>query len=219
MSNGRVELGLGAGWYDAEHTAYGIPFPPLGERFERLEEQLAIITGLWSTPVGRPVLLRRAHYQLADSPALPKPVQQPGPSDHRGRRGPETDPAAGRAVRRRVQRPLPLHRRHGPAIRRGAGCLHGGRSRPGHADHCRRRRSSAVAATRRRSLAGRAPSAARWTSCGRTACADDPTRCCPGSSDFATAGAQRVYLQMLDLTDLEHLELIAEDVLPVCASY
>src|SRR5580704_10818810 len=52
MSGGRVELGLGAGWYDGEHTAYGIPFPALGERFERLDEQLAIITGLWSTPPG-----------------------------------------------------------------------------------------------------------------------------------------------------------------------
>ena len=59
MSGGRVELGLGAGWYEREHQAYGIPFPPLGERFDRLEEQLAIITGLWSTPAGEPFSLRR----------------------------------------------------------------------------------------------------------------------------------------------------------------
>ncbi len=52
MSGGRVELGLGTGWFEQEHTAYGIPFPPLGERFERLEEQLQIVTGLWSTPPG-----------------------------------------------------------------------------------------------------------------------------------------------------------------------
>ena len=52
MSGGRVELGIGAGWYEAEHTAYGVPFPPVGERFDRYEEQLAILTGLWSTPVG-----------------------------------------------------------------------------------------------------------------------------------------------------------------------
>ena len=52
MSGGRVELGLGAGWFEAEHRAYGIPFPPLGERFERLEEQLEIITGLWTSPPG-----------------------------------------------------------------------------------------------------------------------------------------------------------------------
>ena len=52
MSGGRVELGLGAGWFDGEHRAYGIPFPGVQERFDRLEEQLAIVTGLWSTPVG-----------------------------------------------------------------------------------------------------------------------------------------------------------------------
>ena len=52
MSGGRVELGIGAGWYDAEHAAYAIPFPPTGERFDRLEDQLAILTGLWATPEG-----------------------------------------------------------------------------------------------------------------------------------------------------------------------
>ena len=79
MAGGRVELGLGAGWYEAEHTAYGIPFPPLGERFERLEEQLALITGLWATPEGTTFTWEGAHYQVVDSPALPKPVQRPGP--------------------------------------------------------------------------------------------------------------------------------------------
>ena len=79
MSGGRVELGLGSGWYDAEHTAYGIPFPALGERFERLDEQLAIVTGLWTTPVGERFSFAGRHYQIADSPALPKPVQAPRP--------------------------------------------------------------------------------------------------------------------------------------------
>ncbi|MFM2077481.1 MAG: hypothetical protein RJA49_1371, partial [Actinomycetota bacterium] len=79
MSNGRVELGLGAGWFAAEHEAYGIPFPPLGERFDRLEEQLAVITGLWGTPAGSTFDHAGAHYQLGSSPALPKPVQSPPP--------------------------------------------------------------------------------------------------------------------------------------------
>ena len=52
MSGGRVELGLGAGWFEAEHQAYGIPFPAVGERFDRLAEQLEIVTGLWTTPPG-----------------------------------------------------------------------------------------------------------------------------------------------------------------------
>jgi alkanesulfonate monooxygenase SsuD/methylene tetrahydromethanopterin reductase-like flavin-dependent oxidoreductase (luciferase family) len=71
MSKGRIELGLGAGWFDEEHTAYGIPFPSVGQRFEKLEEQLAIITGLWTTDVGSTFDFVGKHYQLAKSPALP----------------------------------------------------------------------------------------------------------------------------------------------------
>src|SRR6266508_472959 len=79
MSGGRVELGLGSGWYEGEHNAYGVPFPSQGERFERLEEQLAIVTGLWTTPVGEQFSHSGTHYTLTDSPALPKPVQTPHP--------------------------------------------------------------------------------------------------------------------------------------------
>src|SRR3954463_331109 len=78
MSGGRVELGLGAGWFEAEHTAYGIPFPPLGERFDRLEEQLAVITGMWRTEPGAAFSHDGAHYPVLDSPALAKPVQEGG---------------------------------------------------------------------------------------------------------------------------------------------
>src|SRR6476660_4080683 len=79
MGGGRVELGLGAGWFEQEHTAYGIPFPPLGERFERREEQLAIITGRWATPEGERFDYAGRHYTVVDSPALPKPAQHPVP--------------------------------------------------------------------------------------------------------------------------------------------
>src|SRR3954447_4163922 len=78
MSGGRVELGIGAGWFEAEHTAYGIPFPTLGERFDRYEEQVAVLTGLWATPAGETFDFEGKHYRLADSPALPKPVQHGG---------------------------------------------------------------------------------------------------------------------------------------------
>ena len=77
MSGGRVELGIGAGWYGQEHEAYAIPFPELGERFERLEEQLAIVTGLWDTPAGEAFNFKGKHYSVVDSPALPKPVVRP----------------------------------------------------------------------------------------------------------------------------------------------
>src|SRR5207248_3013209 len=79
MSGGRVEFGLGSGWYDAEHAAYGIPFPALGERFDRFEEQLEIITGLWDTPEGATYSFSGKHYQLTGSPALPKPAQDKPP--------------------------------------------------------------------------------------------------------------------------------------------
>ena len=79
MSGGRIELGIGTGWFDAEHTAYGVPFPPLGDRFAMLEEQLAIITGLWTTRVGERFSFTGKHYTVTDSPALPKPAQQPRP--------------------------------------------------------------------------------------------------------------------------------------------
>src|SRR2546423_10515811 len=78
MSGGRVELGLGAGWYEAEHRAYAIPFPPVGERFERLAEQLAIVTGLWRTPPGERVDFQGRHYAAVGSPGLPQPAQAVG---------------------------------------------------------------------------------------------------------------------------------------------
>src|SRR5579864_6597372 len=79
LSGGRIELGLGTGWFEAEHAAYGIPFPSLAERFDRLEEQLAIITGLWTTAEGQTFSFEGAHYRVADSPGLPKPAQRPRP--------------------------------------------------------------------------------------------------------------------------------------------
>src|SRR3984957_17610288 len=92
MSGGRVDLGIGTGWFEAEHSAYGIPFPPLGERFDRLEEQLEIITGLWGSPEGSTFSFAGKHYQLTDSPALPKPAQRPRPPVVIGGHGPSRTP-------------------------------------------------------------------------------------------------------------------------------
>ncbi|HWG02673.1 MAG TPA: TIGR03560 family F420-dependent LLM class oxidoreductase [Trebonia sp.] len=78
MSGGRVELGIGTGWYEREHRYFGIPFPPLRERFDRLEEQLAIITGLWDTPPGERFSFDGKHYQLQDCASIPRPAARPG---------------------------------------------------------------------------------------------------------------------------------------------
>jgi len=92
MSGGRVELGIGTGWYEAEHHAYGIPFPPVGERFDRIREQLAIITGLWATPIGTPFTFEGKCYQVTNSPGLPKPAQKPRPPIIIGGGGPKRTP-------------------------------------------------------------------------------------------------------------------------------
>ncbi len=99
MSGGRVEVGLGTGWFEAEHQAYGIPFPPLRERFDRLAEQLEIVTGLWGTPLGERYSFTGTYYAIVDSPALPKPVQRPHPPVIVGGKGRRRTPGARRAVR------------------------------------------------------------------------------------------------------------------------
>ncbi|MFI5613317.1 LLM class F420-dependent oxidoreductase [Amycolatopsis sp. NPDC051903] len=77
ISGGRVEFGFGTGYFEEEHRAYGIPYPGAAERFARFEEQLAVVTGLWSTPEGRTFSHHGPFYTLTDSPALPKPVHRP----------------------------------------------------------------------------------------------------------------------------------------------
>ena len=129
MSGGRIELGIGAGWYEAEHAAYAIPFPSVAERFDRLEEQLAVITGLWEAAEGGSFGYQGKYYTVTDSPALPKPAQRPRPPVILGGTGPRrtprlaaqyadeynvpfTDLAGTTAAFGRVQRGL---RRSGPA--------------------------------------------------------------------------------------------------------
>lgn len=88
MSGGRVDFGVGAGWFEEEHQAYAIPFPPLGERFDRLTEQLEILTGLWTTPGGQTFDYSGEHYSIVNSPGLPKPAQDPHPPIVIGARAP-----------------------------------------------------------------------------------------------------------------------------------
>ncbi len=124
MSGGRAELGLGAGWFEAEHKAYAIPFPPLGERFDRLTEQLSIITGLWTTPTGEAFDYSGSHYTVADSPALPKPVQSPHPPIIIGGGGAKRTPALTAAFASEFNIPFaPLEVAANPVRtgRRGAG--------------------------------------------------------------------------------------------------
>ncbi len=213
MSGGRVELGLGAGWFEAEHRAYAIPFPPLGERFERLEEQLAIITGLWATPAGERFAFTGRHYELTDSPALPKPLQQPRPPVIVGGHGPARTPrlAATYADEFNLAFP-PLEEFIEQTARVRAACEAVDR------DPASLTYSAALVLCcgtddgefeRRAAAIGREPEELRENGAAGTVdeVAGTLTR-------WREAGAERIYLQVLDLSDLEHLELVAAEVVP-----
>jgi F420-dependent oxidoreductase-like protein len=213
MSGGRVELGLGAGWFEDEHRAYGIPFPETGERFERLEEQLAIVTGLWTTPAGERFDFEGRHYRLAGSPALPKPVQRPRPPVIVGGLGKRRTPA--------------LAARYGDEFNVAFAPL---------SDFG----TLVAAVTAACERADRDPSTMTWSTAQVLCCGEDEEayrrraaaihhqpdqlrahglagtvgEVTDKLGAFADAGAQRIYLQVLDLSDLDHLRLVAQEVAP-----
>jgi F420-dependent oxidoreductase-like protein len=216
MSGGRVDLGLGAGWFEQEHKAYGIPFPPTKERFDKLEEQLAIITGLWATPLGQRFSFQGAWYDVVDSPALPKPVQSPGPPVIVGGAGARRTPALAARFADEYNAPFrSLAETRESFERVVAACAEEGRD-----------------------TAGRAPlvfSAAQTVCCGRddaeisrraeaighsvqqlreVGLCGTPAEIVDRIGQFASAGATRLHLQVLDLDDLDHLDLIASSVAP-----
>jgi F420-dependent oxidoreductase-like protein len=215
MSGGRVELGLGAGWYEDEHRAYGIPFPPVAERFERLGEQLAIITGLWKTPVGERFNYAGRHYTVVDSPALPKPVQQPVPIIVGGS-GPQRTPryaAVYAAEFNAPFAPVDFFVEQSDRVRRA--CQAVGR------DPATMTLSTAqvlccgrdeAEVERRARFIGRPADELRRNGLGGTV--DEVVA---KLRRFADAGAHRAYLQVLDLHDLDHLQLVAEAVAPAVA--
>ncbi|HSZ46058.1 MAG TPA: LLM class F420-dependent oxidoreductase [Streptosporangiaceae bacterium] len=209
MSGGRVEFGFGAGWFDAEHAAYAIPFPSLGERFDRYEEQLAIITGLWETPEGEQFNFEGKYYTVKDSPGLPKPAQRPRPPVLLGGSGPKRTPRL--AARYADEFNVPFSSIDDTAAAFG------------------RVRDACAAAGR--DAASMTYSAAQVVCCGR----DDaeisrraeaigwkvedvrayglggtPAELAEKIGKYAEIGAERIYLQVLDLHDLDHLELLSE---------
>jgi F420-dependent oxidoreductase-like protein len=216
MSGGRVELGIGAGWFEAEHTAYGIPFPGLGERFDRFEEQLAVLTGLWRTPPGASFDFAGEHYRLSGSPALPKPVQDGGIPLIVGGSGPRRTPRL--AARSAAEFNVPFASAEDNA-RLFAGvreaCEEAGR------DPASMVFSSALVLCVGRDdaeLARRAAAIGRDVDDLRAhGVAGSPAEAVDTLGRYAEAGATRVYLQVLDLADLDHLDLVAAEVAPQLA--
>ena len=217
MSGGRVELGIGAAWYDAEHTAYGIPFPPLGERFERFEEQLAIITGLWSAPEGTTFSFEGTHYTLVDSPALPKPVQRPGPPIIIGGGGPKRTPrmAATYAAEFNLGFTRPDDSTRQLDVVREA-C----RAQDRDPDTMTMSVAQVVCCgTSEVDIARRAAAIGREADEMRTnGLCGSPDEVVDKLGQFAAIGTGRAYLQFLDLGDLDHLDLLGEAVLPQVAA-
>ena len=212
MSGGRVELGIGAAWFDAEHTAYGIPFPPLGERFDRLEEQLAIITGLWATPEGERFDFAGNHYSLTDSPALPKPIQHPGPPVIIGGGGPKRTPRLAAAFASEFNMgfsSVEVTTTQFDRVRAACAAI------DRHPDSLVYSEALVVCCGETE-----ADIARRATSIGRevdelraNGLCGTPDEVVAKLATYATIGCSRVYLQVLDLSDIDHLDLIGEQVL------
>lgn len=211
MSGGRAELGLGTGWFAQEHAAYGIPFP--AKRFDLLDEQLAIVTGLWSTPVGESFSFAGDHYTLTDAPALPKPVQARVPVIVGGR-GPRRTPAL--AAQYATEFNLGFRSEDETAeqfARVRAACERIGRDP-----------ASLKLSVAHTTIAGGSPGELerRAARIGRSADdLGDDTMIVGGRDDIVAKverlvalGAQRVHFQLPDLQDVEHVEYLGTEVLP-----
>ncbi|MGC5246037.1 LLM class F420-dependent oxidoreductase [Gordonia sp. DT219] len=213
MSGGRVEFGLGSGWFEDEHLAYGIPFPSVGERFERFEESLEIITGLWGTPVGEYFDHDGRYYSLKNSPALPKPVQTPRPPIIIGGKGKARTPAIAARFADEFNIPFePVDVVAAQYDRVRSACAAAGRD----ADEltysvalvlCCGRTEDEIA--RRAQAIGRDVAELRENGAAGT-----PDEVVEAIGRYRDIGASRVYLQTLDLSDLDHLDLVAKEVVP-----
>lgn len=212
MSNGRVELGLGAGWYEVEHTSYGIPFLPLGQRFDVLEEQLEIVSGLWNTPLGSEFSFAGTHFSVVNSPALPKPVQTPPPIIVGGG-GPKRTPML--AARFAAEFNLPfqsVERFTQQCDRVRAACT-----------TIDRDPESLMYSTAQVVCIGKddAEIAQRAAAIGRdvnelreNGICGTPAEALEKLAMWDSHGAHRVYLQFLDLNDLDHIELVGQEIIP-----
>jgi F420-dependent oxidoreductase-like protein len=210
MSGGRAELGLGTGWFEAEHRAYGIPFPP--RRFDLLEEQLAVLTGLWSTPVGERFSFRGEHYTVEDSPALPKPVQSPLPVIIGGGGTQRTPRLAARYATEFNIGFVPVQDAAAAYERVRAACGDAGRDA---ATLTLSVALTTVCGADDAQVAARAAAIGKDVEGLRTSgLVGTPDEIVDRIGAYADAGTTRVYLQVLDLDDLDMIEFMASRVLP-----
>ena len=211
MSGGRIELGLGAGWYEAEHTAYGIAFPSVHERFDRLEEQLEIITGLWDTPSGELFSFAGNHYQLSESPALPKPAQRPHPPVIVGGTGLRRTPALAARYADEYNvafEPIPGTKAAIQRVREA--CAEAGRG----VEPLYSAAQTVCCGVTQTQVQQRATTIRRDLDELRTdGLAGTPDEIVDKIGRLGAVGVRRIYLQVLDLSDLDQLELVAGQVM------
>lgn len=213
MSGGRIEVGLGAGWYEAEHKAYGLEFPPVGARYDLFEDQLAILHGVWTAPPGATFEYTGRTCRVRLEADTLRPMQRPHPPIVMGGAGGPRSARLAVAYADEYNKsfqPVAEIRRVHDEVRRA----------------CERE--------------GRDPSSMVWSAgqvvcCGRSeteiarraaaihrdvvelrenGLAGTPGEVLEKLGEFAENGVERFYLQVLDLDDLDHLRLIAEEVLP-----
>lgn len=216
MSGGRIDFGVGAGWFEREHSAYGLDFPPLGVRFDRLEEAMEQIHGLWTTPEGSTFSHDGRFHSFAESPALPKPAQRPHPPIIIGGRGAKRTPALAARYAADFNLPFTPIEEVIPAIERiNKVCADRGRNPAeivksttmvlclGASDTEVNRRAQAI---------GRQPDELRGAGAAGTT-----EEVVDKLSRYREAGIQRVYLQVLDLGDLDHIAQAGGDLIPALA--
>ncbi|MCD2170531.1 MULTISPECIES: LLM class F420-dependent oxidoreductase [Microbacterium] len=212
MSGGRAELGLGTGWFEREHEAYGIPFPP--KRFDLLEEQLQVVTGLWQTPDAETFSFDGEHYRLDRAPALPKPVQSRVPVIVGGG-GPKRTPALaaryatefniGFVAEDVVAEKFRVVRQACESIGRDPETLQLSVALPtivGADDTEIERRVAAIGQTRAQFDNG-------------ANLIGSPAQIAEKVERLRALGASRVYFQLLDLRDVEHADLVGAELLPL----
>jgi F420-dependent oxidoreductase-like protein len=212
MSGGRVELGIGAGWYEAEHRAYGFDFPDAAARFDSLTDQLAIITGMWSSPIGETFSYTGEAHSVIDSPGLPKPVQQPLPIIIGGGGKRRTPALAAQYAGEYNVAFASVSTFTERKQRVEAACAAVDRRRP------MRYSAALVVCTgateadvvRRAAAIGQDPAQLRAK--GAAGSAEEAAA---SIRRYIDAGAERIYLQILDLSDLDHVDFIAGEVAPL----
>ncbi|MFI1990367.1 LLM class F420-dependent oxidoreductase [Actinoplanes sp. NPDC020271] len=208
MSGGRVELGLGAGWFEPEHRAFGLDFPDRATRFERLSEQLAVITGLWETSgmfgfAGR-------HYRVEGSPGWPKPAQTPHPPVIIGGKGKTQTPALAARYATEFNAPFTTAAESVVLFERVRGAC----------EAIGRDPATLTVSVAHATIVGRdeAEVRRRLTAYGK----DGPFLKEHGLVGTPAQVVDRLgrypvdhaYLQIIDQKDLDHLDLIAAEVLP-----